>query len=156
MSNVLQEPKILVESYYKALYTGDLVYIKKIMTPRSYIMMLESFGLKHALEDPSFKKALERVEKEADALAQVEETLSVDLKSRHISPDIEIVKVEPNGDKRETVYYTEDGKNKRLYFSKEDDGWQINYFAGRPVSSSTESYFVRLKKKIISILKYSE
>ena len=38
-----------------------------------------------------------------------------------------------NGDQRQTIAYTEEGKVKKLYFSKEENGWKINYYAGRKV-----------------------
>ena len=35
--------------------------------------------------------------------------------------------------KDKPLNYTEDEKEKKLYFSKEEDGWKINYYAGRKV-----------------------
>ena len=152
MSERFQEPDSLVDTYYKALYTGDLKQVKHIMTQKSYIMILESFGLKLSMKDPSFKAALAQAGEDAFSLKQVEKALSNDLKSRDLSPAIKILGVELNGQERQTVYYTVDNKNKRLYFSKENDGWKINYFAGRPVSPMRESYISKIKKKIISLL----
>jgi len=146
---VLMEPEMIVYRYYKALYSGDLEFVKSIMTPKSYSMMLESFGLKLSFKDPFFKAELEKVEEEASSLKKVEKALSDDLRSRNVSPEIDILEVEANGSIRKTVYYTEDEKRKNLYFSKEDSGWKINYYAGRPIP---QSHFTSIKKWFISIL----
>lgn len=127
------EPAEIIGLYYKALYSGDLVSVKALMTPESYIMTLETFGLRLALRDPDFKVKLKKIEEDPAALAEVEKRLSSDLLSRDLSPDITIVSVSKNGDTRETVEYTEDGKSKKLYFSKEEEGWKINYYAGRKI-----------------------
>jgi len=66
-------------------------------------------------------------------LDKVENKLSVELISRKLSPKIDIVSQQWNGTKRQTIKYKEDGKSKKLYFSKEEDGWKINYYAGRKV-----------------------
>jgi len=145
----LIEPDMIVFKYYKALYNGNLEIVKNILTPKSYIMMLESFGLKLSFEDPSFKSELEKVEEKASSLMQVEKALSDDLISRNLSPKIDILEVESNGSERITVYYTEDGKRKNLYFSKEDSGWKINYYAGRPIPQNS---YTTIKKWLISIL----
>jgi len=148
MSEVFLTPDLLVDKYYTALYTGDLTYVKSIMTQKSYLMMLDAFGLKLALEDPSFKAELEAAGTEVSSLNKVEDLLSSDLRSRKLSPQIEIIELESNGAQRVTVYYKEDGKSKRLYFSKEKEGWKINYFAGRPITPVSESYFSKIKKKL--------
>ena len=149
IDEALMEPDMIVDKYYKALYSGDLKIVKNIMTQKSYIMVLESFGLKLSLEDSSFKAELEKVEDDASSLKKVEKALSDDLKSYNSSPVIEISKVESNGSARKTVYYTEDGKRKRLHFSKEVSGWKINYYAGRPIP---QSYISSIKKWFTSIL----
>jgi len=127
------EPAEIIALYYDSLYKGDLGAVKSLMTHESYIMTLETFGLRLALRDHDFKAKLKKIEDDPDMLAEVEKKLSSDLLSRNLSPDIEIVSVSKNGDKRETVEYTEDGKSKKLYFSKEEEGWKINYYAGRKV-----------------------
>ena len=127
------EPAEIIALYYKALYSGDLGTVKALMTRESYIMTLETFGLRLALRDPDFKAKLKKMEEDPAILAEVEKRLSSDLLSRDLSPDIEIVSVSKNGDTRETVEYTEDGKSKKLYFSKEEEGWKINYYAGRKI-----------------------
>jgi hypothetical protein len=86
-----------------------------------------------ALRDQEFKAQLKKIKEDEDALAEVENKLSFDLISRKISPEIDIKSVSWNGEKRQTIDYTEDGKMKKLYFSKENDGWKINYYAGRKV-----------------------
>lgn len=119
--------------YYTSLYSGDLCAVKELMTEESYYMTLETFGLRLALRDPEFKAQLKNIKDDTDSLAEVENKLSFDLISRKLSPLIDIKSTSMNGTKRQTINYTEDGKDKKLYFSKEENGWKINYYAGRKV-----------------------
>ncbi|HSR74292.1 MAG TPA: hypothetical protein VLL31_05570 [Sulfurovum sp.] len=127
------EPAEITGLYYKALYSGDLVSVKTLMTQESYLMTLETFGLRLALRDEAFKVQLKEIEENPASLGEVEKKLSFDLAARELSPMIEIKSISQNGEKRQTVEYTEDGKSKKLYFSKEEDGWKINYYAGRKI-----------------------
>ena len=129
----LLEPSDILALYYTSLYSGDLSTVKELMTGESYIMTLETFGLRLALRDQEFKAQLKKIKEDEEALAEVENKLSFDLISRKVSPEIDIKSVSWNGEKRQTIDYTEDGKTKKLYFSKEKDGWNINYYAGRKV-----------------------
>lgn len=133
MPYVMLEPSDILNLYYTSLYSGDLSAVKELMTEESYYMTLETFGLRLALRDPEFKAQLKEIKEDADALAEVENKLSFELISRKMSPVIEIKSTSSNGTKRQTIDYTEDGKVKNLYFSKEEDGWKINYYAGRKV-----------------------
>ena len=146
------EPEEIVNKYYQALYSGDLSKVKDLMTEESYLMTLEPFGLKLSFNDPLFKAQWDKIEQSKDALHEVEQKLSVELLSRNLSPQIETSKIVPNGLHRMTVYYEKDGKNKKLYFSKENGQWFIDYFAGRPVPPVPESYFSRIKKWLLSLL----
>ena len=128
------EPKELITLYYNALYSGDLPFVKSLMTEESYMMTLETFGLRLSLRDRDFKSKLKEIDENSVALAEVERELSDELVSRNKSPQIVVQDISWNGMRRQTVEYTEDGKLKRLYFSKEDDGWKINYYAGRKVA----------------------
>ena len=128
------EPKDLITLYYNALYSGDLSFVKSLMTEESYMMTLETFGLRLSLRDRNFKSKLKEIEENSVALAEVERKLSDELVSRNKSPQIVVQDISWNGTRRQTVEYTEDGNLKRLYFSKEDDGWKINYYAGRKVA----------------------
>ncbi len=119
--------------YYTSLYSGDLCAVKELMTEESYYMTLETFGLRLALRDPEFKAQLKNIKEDADSLADVENKLSFELIARKLSPVIDIKSTSWNGTKRQTIEYTEDEKSKKLYFSKEKDGWKINYYAGRKV-----------------------
>ncbi len=125
------EPQDLVLLYYKLLYSGDLTGLGKIMTRSSYFITLESFGLSLSIRNIAFKNLLENIENDASSLDQVEDMLSKDLISRHLSPKIDIVSIQDNGIDRKTVNYLEDGAKKQLHFSKENGDWKINYFAGR-------------------------
>lgn len=127
------EPSDILSLYYTSLYSGDLSTVKELMTPESYTMTLETFGLRLSLKDQEFKAVLKKIKEDEDALTEVENKLSYDLISRKVSPEIDIKSVSWNGEKRQTIDYTEDGKTKKLYFSKEKDGWKINYYAGRKV-----------------------
>lgn len=129
----LLEPSDILALYYTSLYSGDFSTVKELMTEESYIMTLETFGLRLALRDQEFKLQLKKIKEDEDALREVENKLSFDLISRKISPEIDIKSVSWNGEKRQTIDYTEDGKMKKLYFSKEKNGWKINYYAGRKV-----------------------
>jgi hypothetical protein len=134
-TNNLNEPQDIVVAYYQALYRGDLPEVKTLMEWRSYCMTLESFGLKLALRDPLFKSQLKELET-PDALQEVETKLSKELVSRQKNPHIEIISIDKNGPDRQTVHFREDGKEKVLYFSKEDEALKINYYAGRKVDAA--------------------
>ena len=133
MPYLLLDPSDILNLYYTSLYGGDLCAVKELMTQESYTMTLETFGLRLSLRDPEFKAQLKKIEEDTDALDEVENKLSVELISRKLSPKIEILSQKWNGTERQTIEYTEDGKSKKLYFSKEEDGWKINYHAGRKI-----------------------
>ncbi|HEO98824.1 MAG: hypothetical protein JW682_06890 [Campylobacterales bacterium] len=130
-----REPQDIVAAYYQALYAGDLAEVKKLMKRESYFMTLESFGLRLALKDPLFRSQLKEIEN-PETLKEVETKLSGELASRRKNPQIEITSADLNGPGRQTVHFKEDGREKVLYFSKEDEGWKINYYAGRKVSAT--------------------
>ena len=133
MPYLMLEPSDILNLYFTSLYGGDLSAIKELMTEESYTMTLEIFGLRLSLRDAEFKAQLKEINENADALDEVENKLSLELISRKLSPQIEIKSIEWNGTQRQTIEYTEDGKIKKLYFSKEENGWKINYYAGRRV-----------------------
>jgi hypothetical protein len=133
MPYLLLDTSDILNLYYTSLYNGDLCAVKELMTKESYIMTIETFGLRLSLRDAEFKTQLKKIKEDTDSLDEVENKLSVELISRKLSPKIEIKSKEWNGTKRQTIEYTEDGKSKKLYFSKEEDGWKINYYAGRKV-----------------------
>ncbi len=145
----MMQPDKVVIKYYEALYDGDLETVRELMTQKSYLMMIESFGLELSLKNPSFGLELKRIEEDSASLKKVEGTLSGEIKSYQLSPVIDILRIEQNGSSRKTVYYTEDNNRKNLYFSKEGNSWKINYYAGRPIP---QSYFSSIKNWIISIL----
>ena len=133
MSYEMLVPEDILNLYYTSLYSGDLSTVKELMTEESYIMTLETFGLRLALRDREFKRKLKNIEEDVAVMEEVENKLSFDLISRKLSPEIKIKSSSLNGTKRETIEYTEDQKPKKLYFSKEKSGWKINYYAGRKV-----------------------
>ena len=128
-----KEPSEIVSQYYHALYSGDLTTVKALMVGKSYLMTLESFGLRLSFKDKEFKSLLAEIEENPASMLKVEALLSKELISRDKRPKIQIIKSEANGSRRKTVHYTEDGKVKKLYFSKEESGWKIDYYAGRKV-----------------------
>ena len=146
------QPEEVVSRYYRALYNGDLQSVKALMTKESYHMALEPFGMGLSLKDPAFKREWEKIQESRDALHVVEKRISAELLSRNLSQQIDIKQVEPNGSQRQTVHYEEDGKKRRLYFSKKDGRWLIDYYAGRPISPPAQSYFSSIKKWVISKL----
>jgi hypothetical protein len=80
-------------------------------------MLLESFGLGLSFNDPDFRVLLSKIEEDRGSLEAVEEKLSKDIASRHLSQNIRILKTNKNGEERRTIHYREDGKEKKLYFS---------------------------------------
>ncbi len=104
------------------------------MTQSSYLITLESFGLSLAIRNAAFKELLDKIKEDTSSLEQVESMLSKDLAARQLSPKIEIVAAEENGIDRKSVHYLEDGQKKQLHFSKENEEWKINYFAGRKLA----------------------
>ena len=97
-------------------------------------MTLQALGLKLSFRDAGFKSLLAEVEKDARAMTLVEERLSEEVNSVKALPSIVIQSVADNGTDRKIVNYTEAGKGKKLYFSRENEAWKINYFAGRKAS----------------------
>ena len=61
MNYLNMEPKEIIELYYNALYSGDLPFVKELMTAESYMMTLETFGLRLSLRDPVFKAKLKQM-----------------------------------------------------------------------------------------------
>ncbi|SFZ97800.1 hypothetical protein MNB_SV-5-171 [hydrothermal vent metagenome] len=148
----LHNQSAIVEYYYASIYSGDLQSVKEIMTERSYMMVLESYGLKLSLEDPVFREQLANIEESKVSLFEVEKKLSLELALRKKSPQIDILKLVPNGTKRHTVEYSEDGKAKKLHFSKKDGRWLIDYYAGRPIPPVSENYFTSMKNWVMAKL----
>ena len=97
MSTLKLEPKDIITLYYDALYSGDLPFVKVLMTSESYMMTLETFGLRLSLRDPAFKAKLKKADENSVSLAEVERKLSDELVSRNRSPKIEVISVSMNG-----------------------------------------------------------
>lgn len=131
---MFNEPKEIIIHYYNLLYSGDLIGVKELMTEDSYLMTLESFGLRLSFEDTHFKRLLNEIKENKESLEEVEVLLSKDLIKRGHHVKIDILNTEMNGSERQTVNYKENNKVKKLYFSKEEGEWKINYFAGRKVN----------------------
>ncbi|MEA2049025.1 MAG: hypothetical protein U9O64_11350 [Campylobacterota bacterium] len=151
-NNDVLQPEEIVGRYYDALYKGDLESVREMMTEASYMMTLEPFGIKLSFNDSTFKTEWDQREERKEALHEVEKKISKELLSRKLSPQIEIKEIEAIGLERRTVHYSKDGKNKKLYFSKEGGDWYINYFAGRPTPPQPKSYFSSVKSWIKSII----
>ncbi len=124
-------PENLVTLYYKAVETADLDLLKTLMTRESYMLTLESYAFKMILKDSNFKTLLDRYDEDTSAKKEVEQTISEDL-LRHIKHhDIVLGEIEHRGENRICIHYTEDNKNKKLFFSQRDEMWKIDYMAGR-------------------------
>ena len=134
MHITMLEPREMVGEYYKALYGGELKKVQAISTKVSFVMTLESFGLRLSLRDDSFKHALSKIDEDPYALVEVIHKLSKEMKSRAKEPLIEIVSVHHNGSERQTVRFKEDGKMKMLHFSRVGKQWKLDYYAGRSVA----------------------
>ncbi len=124
-------PESIVMRYYEAMAAGDLQRVKRHMLPSSYHMTLEAYGLQVAFRQPGFRALLERSEADASALEEVERILAEALRQKKRHPRIVWLETEVTGSDRRTVHYKEDGKTKKLYFSRTDRGWKIDYKAGR-------------------------
>lgn len=148
------QPNDMVDSYYRGLYSGDLKSVKALMTEESYYMAIEPLGIKLSFRDPAFKREWDKIKESKDSLCKVEKKLSAEFLSHNLSPQIDIKQMEPNGSEKTTVHYKEDGKKKKLYFSKETGHWLIDYYAGRPVPPVPQSYLYSIKQWTISILTY--
>ena len=147
------QPEEIVSKYYQSFYSnGDLESVKNLMTEESYLMALEPFGMALAFKDPEFKIKWDQIKESREALNEVEKKISAELLSKNLSHQIDIKQVEANGSERKIVYYEENSKEKRLYFSKKDAQWRIDYFAGCPVSPVPESYFSSMKKWVLAKL----
>lgn len=133
-TDILMKPEEIVIRYYELLYGGSIGKLKELMVGSSYRMTLEAFGLRLSLKNPVFKSLLEKIEEDDKTLKKVEELLCAELAYRKISPEIQIVEVEMNGEERMTVHFTENKKEKKLYFSKKNEVWKIDYYAGRRIS----------------------
>jgi len=138
--SVTQYPPVspieLVRAYYDVLIEGDLFKLKNIMTLKSYHMSLQAFGLRLSFKDATFKSQLADIEENAVALKNVEEQLQKEKNVRNGPYSIVIQHVKENGSDRRIVEYTENEKAKKLYFSRETEGWRINYYAGRRSSDT--------------------
>ena len=127
-------PVEIVRAYYDVLTEGDVSKLKNLMTLKSYYMALHAFGLRLSFKDTTFKLQLAKIEESAIALKHVEERLHRENSVKIDAYSIVIQYVKENGTNRKTVEYTENGKVKKFYFSKEPEGWRINYYAGRETS----------------------
>ena len=127
-------PVELVRAYYNVLTEGDFSKLKNLMTVKSYHMSLQAFGLSLSFKDARFKSQLADIEESELALKNVEERLEKEVSTSTASYSIVIQHVKENGIDRKVVEYTENKKAKKLYFSRETEGWKINYYAGRKTS----------------------
>lgn len=132
ITNSLKETlKESLESYYTSISEGNLTKLSTLMTQESYIITISTFGFKKAFKDESFKQLLKEIEKNAYALSQVERILSYELQKEARKNIIEVVSYEQKGVDRVTLHYNEDAHTKKIYFSKQNENWQIDLKAGR-------------------------
>jgi hypothetical protein len=124
-------PETIVELYYRALLSGDMAALRQMMLPASYIMTLEAYGLKRSFSDPDFKAMLHLMTEDRTVRLQVENVIAETLRRESEFFWIEDLRTEALGPDRCAVHYTEDGCPKKLTFSKTEQGWKIDYYAGR-------------------------
>ena len=129
-------PVELVRAYYDVLTEGEFSKLKNLMTVKSYHMSLHAFGLRLSFKDARFKSQLAEIDVSETALKNVEERLQKENTAGTASYSIVIQHVKENGTDRKIVEYTENKKSKKLYFSREPEGWRINYYAGRKTSDT--------------------
>jgi hypothetical protein len=101
------------------------------MTKESYLVTVSTLGFKKAFRDESFKYLLEKIETDSNALLEVEEVLSHELKEESRKSDIKVISYEKKGLDRVTLHYTQDTHAKKIYFSNQDGRWKIDLKAGR-------------------------
>ncbi len=128
VQTILQES---LHAYYKTLKRGDMQALSTLMTKESYLITLETLGFKRAFKEARFKKLLKMAKEDAEALKEVEEILSADLRRESRIHEIEAVSFESKGESRITLHYREDRHSKKLYFSSSAGEWKIDYKAGR-------------------------
>lgn len=126
--NVLKDSLML---YYDALSCGDLIKLSTLMTRESYLITLEALGFKRAFRDDEFKKLLKQMDDDESSLQKVESLISNDLADEKRRYVINVVSFESKGTDRITIIYTENGHPKKQYFSFSNEGWKIDYKAGR-------------------------
>lgn len=124
-------PETLIAHYYRALHNGEMATLRQLMTPESYRMTLEAYGLRLSFADPAFKTLLHRSQDDAAALAEVETAVAASLREAETLPVIAQLRRDSLGTDRKVVHYTEAGVPKKLPFSQTADGWKIDYYAGR-------------------------
>jgi len=128
----LQTPSTTLKSYYDAINEGDLLALKKIMTPQSYDTDIQIYALSIALKDKRFHQQLKQYNSSAQAKKNVEQAVKKKLKKRN-TRTIVIKSERKLGPNRVAVKFTEDSKNRQLYFSHHMNIWQLDYLAGRTI-----------------------
>ena len=126
----------IVTEYYRALAHADLAMLKVLMVPTSYYMTLEAVGVRLAVKDLEFREVLKHIEESEKSLLSIEKQILKAGLLPKAMPVIAIKEIVKNGSERQTVLYEENGTVKKMYFSKEDDGWKINYYAGRKIDKN--------------------
>jgi uncharacterized membrane protein len=99
-------------------------------------MTLEAVGVRLAFKDLEFREALKHIEESDKTLLSIEKRILEAGLIKKVMPVIAIKEIVKNGSERQTVLYEENGTVKKMYFSKEDDGWKINYYAGRKIDKN--------------------
>jgi len=128
----LSTPKEAVRSYYKAMNNADTEALHEIMVPTSFDITMEVWALSKALKEKNFAKKLKRYGTDMKIDAEVHE--AVRYKLLHASPkEISNLEVTALGKSRCMVRYEEDGKKKQLFTSLHEQGWKIDYKAGRKI-----------------------
>ncbi|MBU1659257.1 hypothetical protein KKG72_09435 [bacterium] len=117
--------------FYDALKFGDLKSLSHLMTRESYMITLQSLGFKRAFREADFQTLLKNIENDAQSLKSVETMLCADLLNNSREHQLEITSFEPKGTNRITLGYAQDGYSKKMYFSKFNEEWKIDYKAGR-------------------------
>ena len=130
--NALHKPEKAVTAYYNAMNNADINALEKVMVKSSFDMTMEVWALSKALQDKTFAKTLKQYGQSKQIDNEIRAVVRQKLKNS--SPKIISELVSKSlGLSRCMVRYKEDGKEKQLYTSFQNNEWKIDYMAGRKV-----------------------
>jgi len=126
----LHSPIATVSSYYAAMNEGDLFSLERTMVKDSYDMDVQVYALSIAFKDEVFHTILKHYAENEEAREIVKREVAKKLRSRpeRRAGDFSVTDI---GTDRVIVRFTEEGKAKQLYLSRQDSAWMIDYKAGR-------------------------
>ena len=130
--NTLETPEKAVTAYYDAMNNADIASLEKVMVKSSFDMTIEVWALSKALQDETFAKTLKQYGQSTKIDNEIRDVVRKKLQNSKPKIISELVSTSL-GISRSIVRYKEDGKSKQLYTSFQNNGWKIDYKAGRKV-----------------------